>query len=701
MNTNIKDKYQKELEMFKKLGDAKSITQELLRDFKNKRCDEAFRDISTGKSFITSPSEVATDYEKLYRDEKLKLEVVQHEISKLKKAKEELNNNYSKLAGQNNQLSTENTRLKNEIANNKPKRDIADKLFEKYSISDLTTLNNKINDFHNLDLHKLNVIKNILNPLDFEDISDTDKVEFYKNFNIKAKNITEALGTKKIEEIDVDVKRYVEKTKNIFNKLKFNDIDDTKKVNYYLEIESQTQELGKILEIKDSTKLKETLQNTIDEFKDYAERISRNIIIPLSLKDENNTKKIDLYLEYEKKLKDACEQLSIDTNTIAWHRLIIKSISDTVNSNKKYENQLKKHIEILNSLGIVDIYDEIALNNIKTNIRTIEELQDKYDIPESENIINSIDKLINHKANEVSDVLSEKKQLAQNYQQQIDEANNKVLQYKQIILKPLQIDNIADATHVVEKYKEYAVFLGLDNFQDTLYSYQKFNELKNNSKYRNVFENMKEIISHQELPSYMKNFYIFLEVFDVDFKEFYKRFIEYPDYKFLLFDISAIQKTINRLVDVNSLKKELAINLHDINKKVFFENFIKPNLGLTINLLSSLYSYSNIKYPETLEIVRIFHQKPELKHELHKIYNELLRFLLFEYDIQLKTVNIFIENFDVSLHEMTEYSDVQKLPYYKEHIKKISNGVIYDLNSVGISSVKLNINIKPKVVYKQ
>jgi len=682
MNINIQKIYIDSLKAIEKIEklDSQNLTPQDLKEFSKVRTIKAFKDINEGNIEIISTEEVGRegnfDYESLYRELKEKFEKENNKINELENTKEELNQKNIELARQNNYLSTENVRLQRKISDNKPKRDIADKLFEKYSISDLHTLNEKIEKFDNLELYKISVKNNILKPLGFEKITDSDKVNFYKNFNSKAKIITETLGSTKIEDIDVDVKNYVEKTKNIFNKLKFVDIDDNEKVNYYLDIESQSDELVKIIGIKDKTKLKETLQKTIAEFEDYAERISSKIIKPLSLKNEADTRKIDLYLEYEEKLSEACKQLSIDKSTPGWHRLISKSIDDLKSRLNSLEVDLKRSTEILNTLNITDIDEENAINIIKANIETIPNLRKKYQISEYDDILSSIDALIDTKNNKVSDILSEKEMIIEKYKEQIDTIKDTVEQYKNEILEPLQINSISEAQNIIGKYKEYSNFLGLSEFNDTLYAYQKYIELKDKTKYDNVFEDITSIITNDELPSYMKNLIVYLSILDIDIKQFYGKVNNNPDFTVTIFKIEAIQSTIKKLKNINYLKKELTTNLHNLSKEAFFEKFIKPNLGLIIDLLATVYSYSKINFPDSIEIVKVFHQKPKYKSEFHKIYNELQRFLSFEYDIQLKTVNIFIDSFDASLHNMIEFSDVQKLPLYKEYIKKINNGII-------------------------
>lgn len=517
----------------------------------------------------------------------------------------------------------------------------------------------------------------------------------------KELNIFKRLTEVKTEKITYDFlnKFYLKKCKKAFIDINSGNFNRESKTDYKNLYNQQRNEFEKIkLEIE---QFKDKNNTLVLEKKQLSEKIEKNIIKPLKLKSENDSKKIELYIEFEEKLQNAANLLSLDTNTPNWHRLISKTINDLKSSKKSLEIELEYNSEILNSINIENVYDEQAIKHIKIHIKTIEKIREKYNISEYEDIISSLDNIINNENSKMSDILSEKQKIKDNYQQKIDDISNTIEQYKNEILEPLQISDISKAPLLIKKYKEYSNFFGIAEFNDTLYSYQKLTELKEDIKYNNLFENITKTIENTETTGYMKNLIIYLKILDIDIKQFYDNIKEEPDIKTSMFDIKAIQITITKLENSKYLQEVLSINLHNLSKKAFFVKFLKPNLGLFIDLLSALYSYSNITYPNSVEIVKVFHQKPQLKQELHKIYNELQRFLSFEYDIQLKTVNVFIDSFDVSLHEMIEYSDVQKLPYYKEHIKKLSNGVIYDLNSVGISSVKLNINIKPKVVYKQ
>lgn len=729
MSVSLKEKYKNPFEIFSKINKIKNLSDidiNIFKSFRKEECETAYKEIIKAKRETfpeySNNGDGAIDYKKAYEDVQEKLDDVKKELQELEKAKQTLDETFKKYKNEVQNKIILELKLKSiddlDVINYYKGLDL-----QVNNIAKSIGLTKASSDISEKVKDKLNVLKDevkvekeqytkfaekiktkIIVPLEIKDENNFSDIAIYQSIKREINKLKMLYKIDRIENISNEIEQKIkglekypdEVQEKLLKPLDIN-INNKSEIERYINQKQQILLIAKFLKTDQISNISKSVELEFTELVKFINDTETNILKPLSITNIDDIEKIEFYKVIEEKITQIAKLLNIDVNTSNWFRKTVKPVEDKLAEIKKLKDDIDKYQKMLNTLGINDLYDQKSLLTLQNSLTNLNQLKSSY---KNDNLIEAINK----KNDELNDIIKIKEIEILSEQNKVADITKKVSElhenYKSAILTPLRIANIEDK-ETLKKYSILSNFFGLQEFSNTTYTFKKYNELKNLPEYQIVFSNIQDLMNNNELPDYIKNLIVFLKILQIDLSNFYNKVKDNKDFIVPSFSLDDVSKTLNYLSNIPLLKENLSQNLKQLDKTIFYKKFLNPNLKILINSISSIYCYSNIEYPNSIEIVKVFYNSQSLKKEFHQIYKDLQLFLLYEFDIQLITVNLFIDSFDVNIHEMIEFSDVDKLPYYKEHIKKLNNGIIYDLNSVGVKSISMDINNKPKVIYKQ
>ena len=151
---------------------------------------------------------------------------------------------------------------------------------------------------------------------------------------------------------------------------------------------------------------------------------------------------------------------------------------------------------------------------------------------------------------------------------------------------------------------------------------------------------------------------------------------------------------------LEDLKLDEYINLKNVTKKDFFNNFIHVRFIPFFSELMKIYWYRKIDF-KGLKLISHY-QKDRIDIDLLCEICESTKGLLWKsFRVRFPSINLFQDEFDKAIHTSFGRSSLADIfPDIQSTLHKLDKNKIYDIYSLGIESDELDIHISPKVIVK-
>jgi len=154
----------------------------------------------------------------------------------------------------------------------------------------------------------------------------------------------------------------------------------------------------------------------------------------------------------------------------------------------------------------------------------------------------------------------------------------------------------------------------------------------------------------------------------------------------------------NKFVEILSNKDK---GLFQLTEHDFWNDYLTVYFIPILNDIVKIFCYKEIKI-KNFNMIDDFNQDNINTRLIDEIFIDTKRTLLTLFDIHIININLFNDKFNSEEHINFMQSGLVRLKNsYRELPAELEKYIIYDIYSAGIISEKLNISLKPKVVFKK